>query len=92
MALGARVPRLRRRGLVPQPPLRRPLPLRRRLTCPRWGLSPNPSASGGRAWSKKSIGTVSGGGGGAMNYNLGSAAARQLSMVLATVTRTASLQ
>ena len=92
MARGACVPRPRRRGLVPQPSLRRPLPLRRRLPCPRWGPSPNPSASRGRVWSKKSIGTVGGGGGGAMNYNLGSAAARQLTMVLATAMRTAPLQ
>ena len=77
---------------MPQPSLRRPLPLRRRLTCPRWGPLPNPSASGGRAWSKKSIRTVGGGGGGAMNYNLGSAAARQLTMVLTTAMRTVPLQ
>ena len=74
---------------MPQLLLRRPLPLRRHLPCPRLGPSPNPSASGGRAWSKKSIGTVGGGGGGAMNYNLGSAVARQLTMVLATAMRTA---
>ena len=77
---------------MPQPSLRRPLPLRRNLPCPTWGPSPNPSASGGRAWSKKSIGTVSGCGGGAMNYNLGSAAARQLTMVLTTAMRTVPLQ
>ena len=52
MARGARVPRPGRRGLLPQPSLRRPLPLRRCLPCPRWGPSPNPSASAGRVWSK----------------------------------------